>query len=262
MELPALLQPDKQTSARSLGQVRHDSILHSYLTLRSGVGILGTALPLLLLAGDWLFVTGNMSARGSLSAYYYSGMRDIFVGILFAIAPLLITYKLFERNRDNTLSIVAGIFALGVAVFPTGRPSGSTASLTPLQDRLGEGRVEIFHYVFAATFIVCLMIISQGFADREADREQHRHGYDARFSPRFWCWFHRLANVAIVAAVAFIVITQILDVFGGYALLIGESVICIAFGASWLMKGMELGVLRQAGSAAPLMAEPSPVAGD
>ncbi|MGH9173794.1 MAG: hypothetical protein ACRD1H_05535 [Vicinamibacterales bacterium] len=261
MAIQDWLKPETQDPESERREAAKESILSAYLLMRMGVGILGTALPALLLLGDWFFANGTPTARGSLSAYYYSGMRDVLVGILFAVAPLLITYRLFGGGRDNIRSTIAGVAALGVALFPTGRPSGSTASLTALQDRLGEGTVELIHYGFAATFIGCLMIISlgfaRGFAEQAKDQQTQPVDRTAHFSPRFWEWFHRLANVAIVAGVTFIIITEILDVLNGYALLIGESVVCIAFGASWLAKGMDFDVLRsrkrsmQAGSGQP-----------
>lgn len=36
--------------------------------------------------------------RGSLSAYYHSGIRDLFVGSLCVTAVFLITYKMFEHT--------------------------------------------------------------------------------------------------------------------------------------------------------------------
>ena len=163
MELPALLQPDKQTSARSLGQVRHDSILRSYLSMRTGVGVLGTALPLLLLLGDWFFVQGTPSARGSLSAYYYSGMRDIFVGCLCVTAfPDLLQVlraepgEHAERRRRYRRS--------GGGPFRDGPARG--ARRPSRRCRTGSARPwsRTCTTSAPATFILRLMIICQGFA--------------------------------------------------------------------------------------------------
>src|SRR5262245_6501070 len=56
---------------------------------------------------------------GSISASYYAGgwSRDIFVGFLYAIAAFLLAYN-GESRREMILSKVAGIAALGVAMFP------------------------------------------------------------------------------------------------------------------------------------------------
>ena len=97
--------------------------LRSYLIMRAMVGALGVALPFLLVFGDGFVFDGDPFVRGSLSSYYYSSAREVFVGTLSATAVFLITYKVVTRSLDNTLSMVAGVAVLLVAVFPTGRPN-------------------------------------------------------------------------------------------------------------------------------------------
>src|SRR5690242_6235400 len=67
--------------------------LRSYLLMRTLIGFTGVALPVVLIAGDKLLDTGAHALRGSLSMYYYSGMRDFFVSGMSAAAGFLITYK-------------------------------------------------------------------------------------------------------------------------------------------------------------------------
>ncbi len=47
----------------------------------------------------------------------------------------------------------------------------------------------------------------------------------------------------ILLAVAFIVLTQSLGVFDDHSILIGEIVVTVAFGLSWLLKGWDRAVL-------------------
>ena len=76
-----------------------------------------------------------MASRGSLSVYYYSGMREVFVGTLAATGVFFVAYKVWERNLENLLSLVAGLSACLIALFPTWPPSCSrpahAASETP-----------------------------------------------------------------------------------------------------------------------------------
>jgi hypothetical protein len=58
----------------------NNQLVIPYLTLRRTVGILGIALPFVLILGGWIVF--KTSLQGSLSAYYHTGMRDVFVGIL------------------------------------------------------------------------------------------------------------------------------------------------------------------------------------
>jgi hypothetical protein len=211
--------------------------VRSYLIMRVFVGALGVALPFLLVLVDRVAFDGDPFPRSSLSAYYYSGVRELFVGALSATAVFLITYKVAERTLDNTLSILAGVAVLVVALFPTGLPPGVSA--TPLQDLVGESVVEVIHFVAAATFIVSLAVITFFFGVREGKRAPQ----EGKRSPRFWQRYHWTCTAAIGAALAWIGVTELA---GGpsRSLLIGEAVAVWAFGASWLMKGLELDMLR------------------
>jgi hypothetical protein len=85
-------RPDPDTDKDATRYVR------SYLWMRVGIGVLGIGLPLVLVFFDKAGFHGNPFPRGSLSVYYYSGMRDEFVGILSATGIFLITYKVAERD--------------------------------------------------------------------------------------------------------------------------------------------------------------------
>jgi hypothetical protein len=239
----AYLQPARSTASREAGEIPSDSISRSYFLMRLLVGCLGLALPAVLLLGDLFFMGAKFTTRGSLSAYYHSGMRDEFVGILFVVGILLVTYKITERNRDNLFSFVAGIAAIGVALFPTNIPAGVGAVPTPLQDRLGQTFVATIHYGCAAMFIVCLGFMCRDFALRERERPQQRIDGIARHSPEFWYRFHMSMAVLIAVAAIYIIVTQSLGIFDRYSILIGECIVTVAFGLSWLFKGLELAVL-------------------
>lgn len=223
-----------------------DRILYirSYLFMRAMIGFIGIGLPIALVIGNGLFVHGDLGIRSSLSGYYHSGMRDVFVGSLCATGVFLIAYKVFEHNLDNTLSFLAGVSAFLVALFPTVLPSNSDTPLTPLQQRFGETEVATVHYTAAALFILSLAAMSYLFGRREGNRSQVRDGDRSRFSPTFWRWFHWGCAIVIGLATAFVVVTQLGGWLKGYSLLIGEVVVVLAFGASWLAKGLELRVLR------------------
>lgn len=203
----------------------------SYVLLRLVVGLLSIALPIILILGDLLFLDGMVRARGSLSAYYYSGMRDIFVGILIVDGLFLITYKVFRRSVDNLLSIIAGIAAVLVALFPTGRPSDSTP-LLPIHEALSEGSVETVHFLSAAVFIGALAIISALFGKREAQAA-------TQGSRKSFAWLHYGAAAVILLAIVLIVVTRLFSFWESHSILIGEWMAAWAFGASWFTKGRE-----------------------
>ena len=93
-----------------------ERVLVSYLTLRRVVGVLGVLLPVLL--GVGCFVLGSCTElQQSISEYYVTEMRDVFVGVLFAIAWFLFSYRGYER-KDDIAGDLACLFAVAVAVFP------------------------------------------------------------------------------------------------------------------------------------------------
>ena len=96
--------------------------LVSYVTLRRVVGILGVSLPVVLAL--WGFALCHcIRLQPSISDYYGLRTRDALVGILFTIGWFLYTYRGYER-RDNVAGNLAGVFALGVALFPnSGSPT-------------------------------------------------------------------------------------------------------------------------------------------
>ena len=223
--------------------------VRSYLIMRVVIGGLGIALPFVLVFVDGVVLDGDPIPLTSLSAYYYSGARELFVGTLCATGVFLITYKVAERNLDNTLSLAAGFAVLVVALFPTGLPK-DVVVLTPLQDWLGEPVVEWVHFIAAVTFIVSLAVISYFFGKREGARPLQE---GKRRSRRFWQRYHWACAGAIAAALVWIALTEVTGWGPNESLLYGEAVSAWAFGASWLWKGLELDMLR--GHPAPLAPE-------
>ncbi|HEU0177431.1 MAG TPA: hypothetical protein VFV58_24475 [Blastocatellia bacterium] len=90
-------------------------ITGTYISLRYGLIAIAVAFPLILWLGGHL--RQGLPLQGSLSAYYHSSMRDVFVGALFGISACLYFYKGYSALENIALNL-AGIFAVGVAVFP------------------------------------------------------------------------------------------------------------------------------------------------
>lgn len=226
----------------------------SYLLIRVIVGVIGVLLPTALFALDGLFLKGGLVVKGSLSAYYHSGARDLFVGGLSITGFLLITYMAAQRSTwDYRLSTVAGIAALGVAFLPTTRPAlldsdprcgvdPTPAGCTQLQQAFGETAVATVHFVSAGIFILSLAAICFLFARRE--RVHTKNLFQAKL--------HRVSGFVILAAVVWVGVGSALDVriFRLTALYLGEVVSVYAFGVSWIAKGRDL--LRRRPEARPV----------
>ena len=218
--------------------------VRSYLLIRTVVGVLGVALPTVLILADWLLLGGEAQLRGSLSAYYHSPARDLLVGTLFVVGVLLMTYLAGQRDTwDFWLSLVAGVSALGVALLPTPRPGlGPDAprcgteprprGCSGVQQALGETFTGVLHFVSAAVFILCLAAMCFLFA-RRAVRFDGAVGVARLF---------RGAGVLILLAVAWAGLGSLADVEvdGLAALYLGEVVAVYAFGVCWFVTGRRL----------------------
>ncbi len=90
-------------------------ITQTYVSLRLGMAILAFSLPVMLVL--WSMLNGE-TLLPSISAYYHTPMRDLFVGTLVAVGACLYLYKGFS-DRENKALNCAGIFAVAVAFIPT-----------------------------------------------------------------------------------------------------------------------------------------------
>jgi hypothetical protein len=62
---------------------KENALVISYLLLRKVIGILGFTLPFILSIGAYLI--SRTGIQSSLSSYYYTDMRNVFVGVLCVI---------------------------------------------------------------------------------------------------------------------------------------------------------------------------------
>lgn len=87
--------------------------IFDYRTLRLIMGLIALSLPFLvtLIAGESL---------PSVSAAYYSGARDLFVGLLFVVSAFFLAYN-GHSMPQAVASKVAAVAAAGVAIFPTSK---------------------------------------------------------------------------------------------------------------------------------------------
>jgi hypothetical protein len=128
--------------------------------LRFGVGILGMTLPFILTIGNAIQV-GKPVLLGSLSGSYYTGMRDVFVGILSAIGVFLIAYR--YAKPDDYLSTLAGIAAIAVALFPTAPNASELVTSTVVGSKgIVHGIAAIVLFVILAAF--CFFIFPRSTA--------------------------------------------------------------------------------------------------
>ena len=195
----------------------------SYLGLRTAIGIIGTALPFVLAFGRILLEGPGI--QSSVSAYYHTGMRDVFVGSLCAIAVFMMSYRGYERT-DDIAGDLACVFAIGLALFPT------TPDLNPTpRDRLIGG----LHLFFAASFFLTLTFFSLVLFRKTNPTKPPTRRKLQRNVVYTVCGYTILACIALVPVAAlFLGNTPVNDLDPIFWL---ESIAVIAFGVSWLTKG-------------------------
>ncbi len=132
-----------------------NTLIITHLTLRKLLGSLGIAMPVILPLGAYLFGE-NPWRQPSISDYYYTGMRDVFVGILWGFGLFLFSYKGYKPKKsklsDNVITNIAGILAIGISLFPTGDAA--------CENSCNPGWVGTVHLMCAAFFFLILGYIS------------------------------------------------------------------------------------------------------
>lgn len=94
---------------------KNESMILSYKALRRLIGVFGILLPFTCILGGWSIA--RIPVQETISAYYYTNMRDFFTGLMFVVSLFLITYKGYTVI-DFVITTITGIMGLGVALFP------------------------------------------------------------------------------------------------------------------------------------------------
>ncbi|UCB44556.1 MAG: hypothetical protein JSV25_10065 [Spirochaetota bacterium] len=191
---------------------------HKYLALRRAVGLIGILMPFTLMLGNFFIFGGEIVLR-SISHYYHSDMRNVFVAALCSIALFMFFYSGYGK-RDRGAGILAGVLTLGVVFFPT-----TLAGPIDLTGRL--------HYVCAGLLFLLLALISlfhfpkkrSGSAKQVTDKIQVVCG---------------VLMIACVIAIA--LYFSFIRVEGSETcfVFVAETVALVFFGVSWLTEGLDL----------------------
>jgi hypothetical protein len=91
--------------------------------LRGGMAVIAFALPVVLLVGGHWASSGAQPT--SISGYYHTAMRNVFVGALITLGVFLLLYRAFNR-LENWLLNIAGLAVICVALLPCGPDQGAT----------------------------------------------------------------------------------------------------------------------------------------
>jgi hypothetical protein len=248
--MPQVLDRPAGTTPPAVAEASNSLVLH-FLTLRKAIGFIGIALPWTLIAGenlrDWLAPSATPMGRAwielSISAYFHTGMRDVFVGSLCAVGVFLLCYKGYERT-DSTLAKAAGAFALLVALCPTSETSREATdvggrvldSVTFFSgaDSPDPALVGYVHFGAAAAFFLILAYMSiflftRTDAARPTPRKLQRNT------------IYRVCGIVMLACIIAIGVAKLAlndqaEARSHFVFWL-EAIAVVSFGISWLTKG-------------------------
>lgn len=236
------MQPLLKIWLQKLLQKRSDDPqVISYQTLRKAVGWLGILLPFVLIIGARV-LSGCRTIQPSISHYYYTNMREIFVGTLCGVSLFLFSYKGYSK-LDSYVSNLAGFFCLSAALFPTTVRCITTIGFTsedlcfPCQQKVISITNVPYHatiHFFSASLFFFTLAMMSIFLFRMSDKnEEDRTPQKQKRNIIFLvCGLVMLASIAAAG-----IYIAFFNEEGSTAVLWLETVALLAFGFSWLTKG-------------------------
>ena len=220
----------------ALKQTKDDYII-SYLLLRQLIGVLGIMLPFALIFGNhWL---GNESwLQPSISHYFYSYMHFAFVGVLFILGAVLISYREKEYKLANRVSNFAGFFAFCVAVFPTKIDGFNddayiiTSEWEKWFNWLHFGSAFLLFSCFAIFCFVIFQKSDKNISSSEFDKKKILRNkiYTA-------CGWGIVFSIVMIGGCSLFKDDAEQNKFIEYSTFIFETTALLCFGNSWLLKG-------------------------
>ena len=211
----------------------------SYYTMRRAIGVLGITLPLIMLAGSFL-LGGCEEVQSSISTYYHTNMRNIFVGYNCAVALFLFAYRGHDW-RDNLAGYVGCIAVLGVAFLPcsVNNPNQPCLIAATVQEPL----VGKLHNLSALLYFIILIVYALFlFPMTHMDMVTREKMFMGRQKKKrnvvyYICGaFMTIALLLIIAYIGFLEelypdMEQLDPIFWL------ETIVLFSFGISWLTKG-------------------------
>lgn len=201
---------------------------------RMTIGILGTTMPFVvaLVAGALWFT----ELQSSVSQYYYSGMGAYFVGVLFSLSLLLLSYRGHPEDEnktlftDNVAGNLAGAFGLATALIPT----------TPVYHASHAAKIAgIIHYGSAFLFFVMLIYFCLVLFPKTDPEKKIKITVRKLFRNKV---FKICGYIMIVAIVLLVIYFFLSDGCLAWLKLYQpiywlEAIMVMSFGFSWLVKG-------------------------
>jgi len=224
------------TDPRDYSQLeKENKLVLSYLTVRKLIGILGFFFPLILVLGT-ILIGGCKEIQISISNYYHTNMRDVFVGYVCTLSIFLFSYKGYDIT-DRIVSALAGIFGVIVALMPTNLKiiRGTIPQCNIWCDVERHSVIGTIHLISAGLFILSmayftLFLFTKGETNPTPEKVIRNKIYKS-------AGYIMLACITILLAF-FILSDSLTQPLLQYKPVFWlETIAFVAFGFSWLVKG-------------------------
>jgi hypothetical protein len=209
--------------------IQEKELVVSYLTLRQMIGWAGLLMPIAVRLGSLYFQ--HIFSTESISAYYYTGMRDVCVATLVLGGALLACYRSPAR-QDSVVATIAGIAAIGIALFPM-KPEFAQEILDAYA-KTGTPECYIirgilgYHFLFVGTFfLLTFYLVSFRFSAFTPNPPTSQKLARNRI--------YRICGVAMLVAFVWIAILWLRH--NGESIFWPETLAVVSFSAAWLVKG-------------------------
>lgn len=202
-----------------------DPMLVSYRELRRAIGMIGIALPIVLVLGENQF--GKPGILDSISSYYWSdAMRGVLVGSLCSIGVFLWSYR--GKRWDNAAGNVACVAAISVALFPCSPAGGPPATTRSI------------HFTAAAVLFILLAYFCLISFPTQDPNTKPTKKKPVRNGIYYGCGAIILLSIISIAVLHAVYHGEP----PGSSVFWLESIAIWAFGWSWYIKGKGLGIVQ------------------
>lgn len=209
---------------------RHKNDVISYLTLRQAIGWIGLLMPFVVRFGAGLL--DGIHTNDSISAYYYTCMRDVFVATLVLIGSLMACYR-SEDWYENVVTVIAGLSAIGMALFPM-PPDFSIQILTRYPKLAANARCCLntcqfdYHSIFSVIFFAAIFyqVFFQFSGPPNAGKSDQKKSRNK---------VYKICGFLMFVAFAAIGIIKVQN--NGGSIFWPETLAVVSFGVAWLVKG-------------------------
>ena len=197
-------------------------ILDTYFSTRVGIAVISILFPLIL----WLVgLMLGIELQGSISSYYHTPMRNVFVGILFAIGAFLYLYKGYSTIEDFVLD-GAGILAVCIALLPTSCPAELECNTFT---------APFWHGVSAISFFILIAYICIFRASDTLDQSQIDESRKSFYKRIYW-----ILGVSMILLPLFSALWLYLIGETGSLIFWIESLGVWVFSLYWIVKTIEI----------------------